>query len=145
MFTEEVRVIVLLMVEPVDWGSDHSRRWSPDVARRSVDCFWDEGGSQSIRVTGYEHVASATRVYSRPNCGAPDGEASCDDICVSRIWIYETQLARRVANAVSGDIRNCACLPGSSQWPFSRRCCRPGRSICTSQTRIPPTAPSSCC
>lgn len=33
-------------------GRDHSRRWSPDVARRSVDCFWDEGGSQRIRVTG---------------------------------------------------------------------------------------------
>jgi len=26
VFTEEVRVIVLLMVEPVDWGKDHSRR-----------------------------------------------------------------------------------------------------------------------
>lgn len=40
-------------------GSDHKRRWSPDVARRSVDCFCDDGGSQSIRVTGYECVASA--------------------------------------------------------------------------------------
>lgn len=33
-------------------GRDHNRRWSPEVARRSVDCFWDEGGSQRIRVTG---------------------------------------------------------------------------------------------
>lgn len=52
----------------VDCGRDHNRRWSPDVARRSVDCFWEDGGSQSIRVTGYEQVASAIRVYSRDGC-----------------------------------------------------------------------------
>ena len=40
-------------------GSDHNRRWSPEVASRSVDCFCDDGGSQRIRVTGYEWVASA--------------------------------------------------------------------------------------
>lgn len=22
-----------------DWGKDHNRKWSPEVARRSVDCF----------------------------------------------------------------------------------------------------------
>jgi hypothetical protein len=33
-------------------GNDHRRRWSPDVASRSVDCFWDDGGSQRILVTG---------------------------------------------------------------------------------------------
>jgi hypothetical protein len=48
-----------------DCGRDHKRKWSPDVARRSVDCFWEDGGSQSILVTGYEQVASAIRWYSR--------------------------------------------------------------------------------
>ena len=38
----------------VSEGNDHSLRWSPDVAKRSVDCFCDEGGSHSRRVTGYE-------------------------------------------------------------------------------------------
>ena len=38
-----------------DWdGSDHSLRWSPEVASRSVDCFCDDAGSHSILVTGYE-------------------------------------------------------------------------------------------
>jgi len=36
----------------VSEGRDHSLRWSPDVARRSVDCFCDDGGSHSKRVTG---------------------------------------------------------------------------------------------
>jgi hypothetical protein len=45
-------------------GSDHKRRWSPDVASKSVVCFCDEGGSQRIRVTGYECMASAVLVYS---------------------------------------------------------------------------------
>lgn len=31
-----------------------------------MDCFWDDGGSQSMRVTGKEHVASAMALYSRP-------------------------------------------------------------------------------
>lgn len=39
VFTDDVRDIVLLRVLPDDWGSDHSRRWSPEVASRSVDCF----------------------------------------------------------------------------------------------------------
>lgn len=33
-------------------GRDHNRRWSPEVASRSVDCFWEDGGSHSSRVTG---------------------------------------------------------------------------------------------
>lgn len=33
-------------------GKDHSRKWSPEVANRSEPCFWDEGGSHNIRVTG---------------------------------------------------------------------------------------------
>jgi hypothetical protein len=64
-FTLEERVMVLVTTGPVDCGSDQRRRWSPDVASRSVDCFCAIGGSHSIRVTGYAHVASATRVYSR--------------------------------------------------------------------------------
>lgn len=40
-------------------GSDQSRRWSPEVASKSVDCFCADGGSQRRRVTGYEWVASA--------------------------------------------------------------------------------------
>jgi hypothetical protein len=50
-------------------GSDQSRRWSPDVASRSVDCFCDDGGSHSRRVTGYEWVASATLTNSTPYLG----------------------------------------------------------------------------
>jgi hypothetical protein len=38
----------------VSEGSDQSLKWSPDVASRSVDCFCEDGGSQSSRVTGYE-------------------------------------------------------------------------------------------
>lgn len=76
VFTDDVRDIVLLMLLPDDWGRDHSRRWSPDVARRSVDCFCDEGGSHSIRVTGKEQVASAIALYSSPYGEAP-GAASC--------------------------------------------------------------------
>jgi hypothetical protein len=52
VLTDEDRDIVLLTLAPDDWGNDHNRRWSPDVARRSVDCFWEDGGSHSIRVTG---------------------------------------------------------------------------------------------
>lgn len=33
------RVMVFPGVEGVSDGRDHSRRWSPEVARRSVDCF----------------------------------------------------------------------------------------------------------
>jgi hypothetical protein len=52
VFTEDDREIVLLTGGPLDWGRDHNRRWSPEVASRSVDCFWEEGGSHNIRVTG---------------------------------------------------------------------------------------------
>jgi hypothetical protein len=88
VFTVDVRVMVFDMFafEGLE-GRDHSRRWSPDVARRSVDCFWEIGGSHNIRVTGYEQVASAIRIYSMPYCGAPGAVASCGVICVSRIWI----------------------------------------------------------
>ena len=46
------RVIELELGTGWEVGSDHNRKWSPDVASRSVDCFWDDGGSQRIRVTG---------------------------------------------------------------------------------------------
>lgn len=59
-------VIVLLILEDADCGKDHNLRWSPEVAKRSVDCFCVDGGSQRILVTGYEQVASATLEYSRP-------------------------------------------------------------------------------
>lgn len=36
----------------VSEGRDHSLRWSPEVASRSVDCFCDDGGSHNNRVTG---------------------------------------------------------------------------------------------
>lgn len=45
-------VIELPGVDGVSEGRDHSLKWSPDVARRSVDCFVDDGGSHSNRVTG---------------------------------------------------------------------------------------------
>jgi hypothetical protein len=57
-------VIELPGFEGVSEGRDHSLRWSPDVARRSVDCFVEDGGSHRRRVTGYECVASATLVKS---------------------------------------------------------------------------------
>ena len=76
VFTDDVRDIVLLKLFPDAWGRDHNRRWSPEVARRSVDCFCDEGGSHSIRVTGKEQVASAMALYSMPNGDVP-GAASC--------------------------------------------------------------------
>lgn len=52
VLTLEEREMVLLMLAGVDEGNDQRRRWSPEVARRSVDCFWEDGGSHSIRVTG---------------------------------------------------------------------------------------------
>ena len=33
-------------------GSDHKRRWSPEVASKSVDCFCEDAGSHKILVTG---------------------------------------------------------------------------------------------
>ena len=60
---------VLLEVYDGCEGNDHSLRWSPDVARRSVDCFLDDAGSQSILVTGYECVASAVLTYVNSHCG----------------------------------------------------------------------------
>lgn len=46
------RVMVLPGFDGVSDGSDQSLRWSPDVAKRSVDCFCEDGGSQRRRVTG---------------------------------------------------------------------------------------------
>lgn len=85
------RPMVLLLVPPegVSDGSDQSRRWSPDVASRSVDCFCGDGGSHSSRVTGYVCVASATFVNSMENLDVPGVKASMGVgvMCVSRIWI----------------------------------------------------------
>lgn len=71
----------------VSEGRDHSLRWSPDVARRSVDCFWDDGGSHKRRVTGYECVASAIFMNSSPYFGAPGvyDSGGVGVICESRI------------------------------------------------------------
>jgi hypothetical protein len=85
VLTLDDRVIVLLTLDVGVEGRDHNRRWSPDVASRSVDCFCGIGGSQSIRVTGYEQVASAIRVYSIPKAGSPGFVISCGTICVSTI------------------------------------------------------------
>lgn len=76
----------------VSEGSDHSLRWSPEVAKRSVDCFCDDGGSHSKRVTGYEWVASAIFANSMPYFGADGIYEEGDDgvICDSRIWICGT-------------------------------------------------------
>lgn len=68
-------------------GRDQRRRWSPLVARRSVDCFCEDGGSHSRRVTGYEWVASAILTNSRPYFGPPAVYGSWGVIFVSRIWI----------------------------------------------------------
>lgn len=76
VLTEDDRVIVLLIVFPDACGRDHSRKWSPDVASRSVDCFCDDGGSHRMRVTGKEHVASAMALYSSPYGTAPGVELS---------------------------------------------------------------------
>lgn len=46
------------------FGSDHKRKWSPDVAKRSVNGFEVVGGSQRTRVIGYVCEASATLVNS---------------------------------------------------------------------------------
>lgn len=56
----------------LDWypcwsfGNDHNLKWSPDVASKSVVCLFEEGGSHSIRVTGYAWVASAVLINSSP-------------------------------------------------------------------------------
>lgn len=66
LFAVELRLMLLLTWLFAAAGNDHNRKWSPEVASKSVVCFWAEGGSHSILVTGYEHVASAIRVKSRP-------------------------------------------------------------------------------
>ncbi len=71
------RPMVLLAADAgISDGSDHSRRWSPDVASRSVVCFCEDGGSHSSRVTGYVCVASATLVKSRLYLDVPGTNAS---------------------------------------------------------------------
>jgi hypothetical protein len=52
VLTEEERGMVFEAVDDVLPGSDHRRRWSPEVARRSVACLDEMGGSQRMRVTG---------------------------------------------------------------------------------------------
>lgn len=52
VFAGELRVIVFESGDAVEAGRDQSRRWSPDVARRSVVCFCEDGGSHRMRVTG---------------------------------------------------------------------------------------------
>lgn len=70
-------------------GKDHRRRWSPDVASKSVDCFCEEGGSHKIRVTGYECVASAVFTYSSSTSPGTTSGVSASGCLrwVSRIWI----------------------------------------------------------
>ena len=63
-FTDLVTELVCCNCDSL--GNDHNRRWSPEVARRSVDCLEEEGGSHKILVTGYECVASAVLTKSRP-------------------------------------------------------------------------------
>lgn len=48
------RVMLLPGFAGVSDGRDHRRKWSPDVASKSVDCFWEDGGSHKSLVTGYE-------------------------------------------------------------------------------------------
>jgi hypothetical protein len=68
-------------------GRLQSLRWSPDVASRSVDCFWEDGGSHNRRVTGYECVASAIFTNSNPYFGPPGvyDSAGVGVICESNI------------------------------------------------------------
>lgn len=83
------RVMVLPRFAEVSDGSDHSRRWSPEVARRSVDCFCEDGGSHKSLVTGYEWVASATLVNSRLYLDELGVYTSCGvgTAWLLRIWI----------------------------------------------------------
>jgi hypothetical protein len=46
------RVMEFDGVETGSDGRDHSLKWSPDVASRSVVCFCEDGGSQRSLVTG---------------------------------------------------------------------------------------------
>lgn len=48
----EGRDIELLGLEDGCEGKDQSLKWSPEVARRSVDCFCEDAGSHKILVTG---------------------------------------------------------------------------------------------
>lgn len=93
-------VMELLCDEGVSDGSDHSRRWSPDVASRSVDCFWDDGGSQRRRVTGYECVASAILVKSMFHLEVPGASTSggVGFISVSRICICVVSVVSYVSH-----------------------------------------------
>ena len=51
-FVVDGRVMELLKLWLVCAGRDHNRRWSPEVASKSVDGFCDDSGSHKIRVTG---------------------------------------------------------------------------------------------
>lgn len=63
--SEDLRVMVLLAYACWSCGRDQRRRWSPEVASRSVVCLLEDGGSHKILVTGYECVASAVFVNSK--------------------------------------------------------------------------------
>jgi hypothetical protein len=65
----------------LDEGRDHSLRWSPEVASRSVRDF-EDGGSHNTRVIGYVCVASASFVNS--SVGAPGCWGSAGPGRVSR-------------------------------------------------------------
>lgn len=145
VFTEDDRVMVLLIVFPEFCGRDHNRKWSPEVARRSVDCFCDDGGSHRIRVTGKEHVASAMALYSRPKGDAPGPETSWGVICVSRMRIYMgSELAPKCCVTIR-HIQSCGCLQDSFQWPSCLRCCPLERSTCTNRRHKCSTVPNNCC
>lgn len=95
-------VMELPGLEGVSEGKDHSLKWSPEVASRSVDCFVDEGGSHSSRVTGKECVASAILVKSIVHFEPPCCEYTSDGVgvtWVSRIWICEINISNRLVRA----------------------------------------------
>jgi hypothetical protein len=95
-----------------------------------------------MRVTGYEQVASAIRVYSMPR----PGPLSCGLICVSMIWICTRRqhlLSTSCNHALWGSIQSYEDLPNSSPVPFSQHCCHSKWDICTSRMQTQPMVPDN--
>ncbi len=77
-------VMVFDEYEDVSLGKDHSLKWSPEVASKSVLCLFEDGGSHSILVTGYAWFASAVFTKSKPLSPCGFSGSTCV-FCASRI------------------------------------------------------------
>jgi hypothetical protein len=145
------RLMLLLCAICESPGKDHSLKWSPEVARRSVDCFCEDGGSHSSLVTGYECVASATLLNSRLNFELPGTKTSfgvgaiwASSICICTYAGFGSAIVSwflGFSRVMS--LQNCGHPPDSCQQPASPPLAL-ALATCTSRRHTLPMAQDSC-